>query len=46
MAGLKGAANDLRDLHDGVGMVSRKAPLHLGTVVERLDGEFFHRAEL
>ena len=33
----------LRDLHDFVGMVPRKASLDLGAVVERLDGEVLHR---
>ena len=46
MTGLKGAADDVRDLYDLVGMVPRKAALDLGAVVERLDGEVLHGAEL
>jgi hypothetical protein len=46
MSGLKRAADELRDLHDSVGMVPREAPLDLGAVVEGLDGKFFHRPEL
>jgi hypothetical protein len=46
MAASQGLADELRHLHDLVGMVPGEAPLDLGALVERLEGKFFHRAEL